>query len=243
PDGRGTGHARPGPESPTNRRPLHSGSGCLLTSSSRLLDPLERTCEILFGVIVVLTFTGSISVAEGGRGETRTVLLAAIGCNLAWGIVDGAMYLMSNFAERRRAYAALGAIRASGHRDEAHRLIVQALPEPVAAILTSAEVETLRQRLQALPEPLPATLKKADFAGAFGVFLLVFLSTLPVVAPFVFLAPLGLAMRTSNAIAVAMLFITGWKLGQYSGVAGWRTGLGMVALGVVLVATTMALGG
>src|SRR5262245_2590021 len=79
--------------------------------SGRLLDPLERTCEILFGVIVVLTFTGSISVATGGAAETRTILVAAIGCNLAWGIVDAAMYLMSNYAERTRAVTTLRAAR------------------------------------------------------------------------------------------------------------------------------------
>ena len=83
------------------KRRTWSESRCALSFSGRVLDPIERACEILFGVIMVLTFTGSISVAEGGATETRTVLAAAIGCNLAWGIVDAAMYLMANFAESR----------------------------------------------------------------------------------------------------------------------------------------------
>ena len=78
-----------------------------------MLDPIERACEILFGVIMVLTFTGSISVAEGAATETRTVLAAAIGCNLAWGIVDAAMYLLANFATRARGLAVLQALRRS----------------------------------------------------------------------------------------------------------------------------------
>src|SRR5262245_50943903 len=77
----------------------------------RVLDPLERTSEILFGVIMVLTFTTSISVAEGGQGETRTILAGAIACNLAWGVVDAAMYLLATFMTRARNLATLRAVR------------------------------------------------------------------------------------------------------------------------------------
>jgi hypothetical protein len=55
-------------------------------SSGRLLDPIERASEILFGLIMVLTFTGSISVAEGSAAQTRTVFAAAIGCIVLVGI-------------------------------------------------------------------------------------------------------------------------------------------------------------
>ena len=77
----------------------------------RVLDPLERTSEILFGIIMVLTFTGSIRVAEAGRESIRTVLAGAIGCNLAWGLVDAAMYLMGRFTARARLLVALDDIR------------------------------------------------------------------------------------------------------------------------------------
>ncbi len=89
---------------------------------ARSLDPLERACEILFGVIMVMTFTGSISVAEGAAADTRTMLAGAIGCNLAWGIVDAAMYLLANFSRRARGLATLRAIRHSTGPDAAHRL-------------------------------------------------------------------------------------------------------------------------
>jgi hypothetical protein len=51
--------------------------------SKRVLDPHERISEVLFGLIMVLTFTGSISIAEAGREDIRAVLIAALGCNLA----------------------------------------------------------------------------------------------------------------------------------------------------------------
>ena len=54
-------------------------------SSNRALEPMDRLSEILFGLIMVLTFTGSLSVAEVGREDVRLMLIGALGCNLAWG--------------------------------------------------------------------------------------------------------------------------------------------------------------
>ena len=84
---------------------------------------------------------------------------------------------------------------------------------------------------------------RRDFLGAVGVFLLVFLSTFPVVIPFLVLSDLSSAFQASSAVAALMLFGTGWSLGRYAGRPGWRAGLGMVAIGVGLVALTVALGG
>ena len=64
----------------------------------RVLDPVSRVSEILFGVIMVLTFTGSLSVATAGRAEVREMLVGALGCNLAWGVIDGILYLMGALA-------------------------------------------------------------------------------------------------------------------------------------------------
>jgi VIT1/CCC1 family predicted Fe2+/Mn2+ transporter len=44
-----------------------------------VLDPIERFSEILFGLIMVLTFTGSLSATSGGRNEVRTMLIGALG--------------------------------------------------------------------------------------------------------------------------------------------------------------------
>ena len=209
-----------------------------------MLDPVERACEILFGVIMVMTFTGSISVAEGAAADTRSVLMGAIGCNLAWGIADAAMYLLASFSERARGLATLKAIHRSPDRTDAHRLVLDALPPVVSSVLTPADVDTMCQRLNQLPDPESLVpLKRADFAGAAGVFLLVFLSTFPVVIPFFFVREVGLALRVSNAVAIAMLFVAGWSLGRHTGRPGWRTGLGMVLVGFVLVGIVTALGG
>jgi VIT1/CCC1 family predicted Fe2+/Mn2+ transporter len=79
--------------------------------------------------------------------------------------------------------------------------------------------------------------------GAFGVFLLVFLSTFPVVIPFIFIHEAALALRISNAIAIVSLFAAGRMLARYTGMRPVVTGVAMVVVGVALVSLTIALGG
>ena len=212
--------------------------------SKRVLDPHERISEVLFGLIMVLTFTGSISVAETNRENVRGVLIAALGCNLAWGIIDAVLYLLGCLAEKGRNATALKAVRASRDSRQAHQFIGAALPPLIASVLQHAEMETIRQRLLQLPEPHgSARLSGRDWLGALGVFLLVFFATLPVALPFVIIRHHAWAMRASNAIAIMLLFLAGAAYGWCIGRSPWIIGIVMVVLGALLVGITMALGG
>jgi hypothetical protein len=213
-------------------------------STKRVLEPIDRVSEVLFGLIMVLTFTGSLSVAEAGRDDVRTMLIGALGCNLAWGIIDGVLYLMGCMAEKGKGLLTLRAVRDATDPKQAHRLIADALPSVVASIMEPSELETMHQRLKQLPEPPEkARLGKDDWLGAVGVFLLVFLCTFPVVIPFIFMRHAGPALRVSNAIAVVMLFLSGYAFGRITGRHPWVFGISMVVLGLILVGVTMALGG
>ena len=216
----------------------------LRKSSRRVLDPYDRVSEVLFGLTMVLSFTGSLSVAEAGRDDVRTMLIGALGCNLAWGIIDGVLYLMGCLAERARNLAMLRSVRQAADPLTAGRIIIETLPAPVASVLEPAELESLRERLRQLPEPSGrARLRREDWRGAVAVFLLVFLSTFPVVIPFLFMENVRPALRLSNAVAIAMLFVCGWAFGRIVGRRPWVMGISMVALGGLLVGLTMALGG
>jgi hypothetical protein len=224
---------------PTSPKPDDS-----IKPSKRVLDPIDRVSEVLFGLIMVLTFTGSLSVAEAGRDDVRAMLVGALGCNLAWGIIDGVFYLMGSLADKGRSLTTLRAVRAARDPREAHRLIADALPPVVSSIIEPAELEAIRRRLQKVPEPPPrARLERADWAGAAGVCLLVFLSTFPVAVPFILMRSATTAMRTSNAVAITMLFLAGYGYGRSVGRSPWIFGISMVLLGGVLVALTIALGG
>jgi VIT1/CCC1 family predicted Fe2+/Mn2+ transporter len=209
----------------------------------QVLSPVERISEVLFGLIMVLSFTGSLSVATAGREEVQEMFIGAIGCNAAWGIVDAAMYLLGALVERGRAMVMLRAVRDA---EPAHgrSIVADAFPAAVGATLRPEQLEELRGQIARLPETQRyPSLTLQDFRGAIGVFLLVFLSTFPVVLPFAFIRRAQLALRISNGVAVTLLCFGGAALGRYAGLSPVRTAMGMVAVGALLVAITIALGG
>jgi hypothetical protein len=209
------------------------------------VDPDESLGEILAGLIMVLTFTLAAGVAtRGAQDGVRTLLIAAVGCNLAWGIIDAVFYLMGCLADRGSNLTTLRAVRGASDSRQAAQLVASALPPIVASVLEPAELAAIHQRVLRLPEPSRiALVTKQDALGALGVFLLVFLSTFPVAAPFLFVQSVGLAMRLSNAVALLMLLMAGIAFGRVIGRPPWQFGVGMVALGGVLVSLTIALGG
>jgi hypothetical protein len=209
----------------------------------RLLDPIDRASEIIFGLIMAVTIVGSLSIASAGANEVRTVMVAALGCNLAWGLVDAVMYLVRTLTERRRN---LGLARQAidAEATAAQRLIMMTLPEHVAAITGPAELEGMRRRLLAMPAVPSAGLDLKDYLAAGGVFVLVVAATFPVVLPFLMTNDFGLAMQASRVITLAMLFAAGLALGRHAGHSHpARTGSYMLLLGVALIAAVKALGG
>jgi hypothetical protein len=76
-------------------RPAIHWTGDSMKLLDWVLEPGERISEILFGLIMALTVTGTTSVVTADRFQIRTMLIAALGCNVAWGIIDAGMYLMA----------------------------------------------------------------------------------------------------------------------------------------------------
>jgi hypothetical protein len=214
------------------------------STANRVLDPVERLSEVLFGLIMVLTFTGSFSVATADRAETRAMLIGAIGCNIAWGLIDGIMYLMHSLNRRGVERQTILTIRTARTREHAHAVIRENVPQPVADELHPDLLDRIRTRIAEMPVAgRKPRLAGDDFRGAIAVFLIVVASTLPVIVPFVFMQDLSAAMRISNVIAVAMLAVIGFAYGRASGLSPWWTSTSMVLIGGVLVAITIALGG
>jgi VIT1/CCC1 family predicted Fe2+/Mn2+ transporter len=211
---------------------------------ARVLDPIERVSEVIFGLLMAMTFIGSLSVATAGREEVRTMMITALGCNLAWGLADAVMYLVRTVTERTRKRMLLARVRGGADAAIGQALVADALPPRLADAAGSDGLELLRRRLAELPAlPMRPHLGAGDLKGALGVFLLVVLATFPVVVPFMLFDHTALAVRVSNLVALVMLFIAGWTLAQYAGGNQWRGGAAMAATGAVLMAAIMALGG
>ncbi|WP_274627833.1 VIT1/CCC1 transporter family protein [Arvimicrobium flavum] len=209
----------------------------------RILDPLDRASEILFGLIMVMTFTLSLGATGAGQEDVRTILVGALGCNLAWGIIDAAMYLMGAHGERELAASTLSAIRREEDPAAGRDLVRDQLPSAILPALGTEDLERIRLHLKILPAATGQQgIGRTDLIAAFGVFLLVFVSLFPVVLPFLFLDDVRLALRVSNAVAIGLLFLTGFAFGRHVG-RPWRSGILMVLVGTALVAIAMALGG
>lgn len=210
----------------------------------RVLDPLERFSEIVFGLIMVLTFTCALGVVEAGREDVRAMLVGAIGCNLAWGIIDAAFYLIACLSQSGRNCLLLRRVQDAGNPAEARQVIEDALPEKVAATLDASDYDRIHARLKEMPPPSARPkLTGENWRGALGVFLLVFLSTFPVVLPFLFIHEAHLALRVSNGVAIALLYASGHMLARHAGLRSVVTGLAMVGIGSALVSLAIALGG
>ena len=208
-----------------------------------VLDPIARMSEIIFGLLMALSFTGTMSAAVAAGDKVGGVLVAALGCNVAWGIVDGVMFVLTTAVARARHLHLVKLLRSSP-LPEARRILVESIPEKLGSVFAEAESDALLARIRAVPATARERIVTlSDIRAAFLIFSLVVASTLPPSMPFLFLDDLRTAMRVSNSIALVMLFVIGAQLGRYMGRSPWPTAFAMAAIGAVLVAVTIAFGG
>ena len=209
-----------------------------------VLSVVDRVSEMLFGLFMALTFTGAVSVADQGNEQIRTMFIAALGCNLAWGLVDAVMYLVRTVTDRGRLLTLIRSVRAAPGAQDGCALIERSMSKVAAGLVSATEIEAIRSRVMALVDvPERPKLNGTDALAALAIFLIVVAATFPVVLPFMMFADVGVAKNVSRGVALAMLFIGGLALGRYAGYGSWKVGLIMVGLGSGLVVAINALGG
>jgi len=212
--------------------------------SSEGLNTVDRLNEILFGLIMVLTFTCSISAATAGHEELPTILWSALGCNVAWGLIDALMYLFAVMLGRGEMFDNVRKIRNATTSANANAAIREALPSAISSLLKAEHINYLNEQIKNLPEPPSrVSLVWQDLWRALAIFLMVFLSTFPVTLPFLFIRDISVAIRISNAIALILLFTTGVYLARHTGRQKILSGLAFTFIGFLVVSVTMALGG
>lgn len=209
-----------------------------------VLDTVERVSEMCFGLFMALTFVGAVSVATAGQADpARAMLAAALGCNLAWGLVDAVMYLVRTLSNRGKRLTTALAVRDAKDPAAGARALGEAFPPGIRILLGPAELEAMRARLAAAALPDRPRLRGDDYLGAVGIFLIVVAATFPVALPFVIFSDVKTALVISRVLTLVMLFGGGLALGRFAGYGGWKAGLGMTALGVALTVAIIALGG
>jgi hypothetical protein len=213
----------------------------------RYLDPDESLGELLFGLIMALTVTLGVRILSPEQlSSPRDLAVALIGCNVAWGIIDAALYLLGSvFARNQRVHFmrklrtmpseanALQAIREEYGLDDAHLAAEQHLAafyQAALDVLRHAKVER-------------AHLRGQDWLAALMVVFLVTVTAVPGALPILLVGDPALAVRLANLLQIGLLFVVGYHWARYSGANPWRTGLAIVGFGVALVGVAIALGG
>ena len=215
-----------------------------LSKPKPLLNTMDRVSEILFGIIMTLTFTCSIGIANTKNTEIRQLVIAAISCNIAWGLVDAIGYIVRTIVQRSRNRTILNSVLTNSDADKARKDISDSLPPSIASVLETAELEQIRNKLANLPDPTSQVLLTTrDLKKSVMIFFLMFISTFPIVIPFIFIRDTQLALRISNMIAIVLMFLCGWSLAKYVGSNKWLMSFGLTLVGIVLVLITIALGG
>jgi hypothetical protein len=215
--------------------------------TERHLDPGSRLGEILFGLIMVLTvtLTASFTVADGKKG-VRQLLLAAIGSNVAWGIIDASMYIMNTMVVRRGKIRLVQAVQRASDPEAALVLVKDRVEPELQELLGPEKAEAFSKSV--LPHIVGAHIKeriltKEDFYGALASFWLVFVSCLPAAIPFLIFSEPQVALRVSNFLLILGLFYVGQKWANYAGHNRLVIGSAMVVVGLALVGVAILLGG
>lgn len=211
------------------------------------LDPGDRLGEVLFGLIMVLTITLTTELAlEDGRAGARELLIAAIGCNIAWGIIDGGMYVMGAMLERARRAKAILAVQRAPDEATGLAIVEHSLEGTMVALQPEEERRHVYRQVREMTlRATPATtrIEREDLLGGAACLLLVVLSVVPVVLPFVLIRDPRLALRVSNGLLVVLLFVTGYEWGRHANTNRWLAGFVYMAVGLALVGVAIALGG
>jgi hypothetical protein len=222
-----------------------AGSG--INFITRNLTAAERLGELLFGLIMTLTFTLTAGFVVGdGRDAARELLVATIGCNIAWGIIDGGLLILGRVFDRGRAARIGRAIRSIDDEGRAIAAVAAEMDEHIEAVTGPQDrialYRAIVRQVRASPGP-PAGVRGADWLAALGVFCLVVFASLPAALPFFFIDEPWLALRVSNAILIALFFVIGYRWAAHTTVTPWRAAVSLTLFGMAMVSAAIALGG
>ncbi len=209
------------------------------------LDPVDRLGEVVFSLIMALGFIGACRL-ELSEPDNRAMLIGVFGCNLAWAIVDGVMLVFAALFSRGLQTRLIRNIQGSITDDDALRQVSAEFDSRLNDLTTSEERTRIYRNIIQLARRAPAVkarIRRKDIFGGISATLLIVVSTVPVVLPFVFVTNPVVALRVASAVALVLLFLVGCWWGHMVGASALRMGTGLTVFGVLLVIITIALGG
>ena len=212
----------------------------------RYLDPTERLDEMLFALIMVLSITLGVGMAADEDTSTSRVVWAIVGCNLAWGLIDGCMHIVTQLFDRSGQARLVEALRTS--RDEAGQVatVGTVLDAPLAALTSAEERRVLYLKIAGRLRG--ATVQRTrvaaeDVYGGLAIVWLMVLATIPAIAPFMLITDRYVAARVSNALVLLTLFAVGFGFARLVHADPWKLGWSTALFGLAMVVIVVLLGG
>ena len=156
----------------------------------RHLEPSTRLGELLFGLIMALGITGAVRFGLA-EANNHGLFIAVLGCNIAWGIVDGVMFAMLALFERARKSRIVNAVRNAPSDQAALEQIHEELGDQLDDLMTSTERDQVYRWVLDLArrsEHERPRIHRKDIFGGIAVGVLILVATLPIVIPFCIVA-------------------------------------------------------
>ena len=217
----------------------------LFRTLHRHLDPGTTLAELIFGLLMVLTFTLGARLL-GPEEPTDELLIAAIGCNIAWGIIDGFLFVLGSVYERLRVASVTDALRTASDEPAAMATLQAELDGDLARLADAPHRDRFYASILAAARGGPGArpqLLAEDLRGAVRVFFLVVATAIPAALPFLVWDDAYLALRISNALLIVCLFVIGFLWGRHVGARPLFAGTLIMSIGIALVVIAIPLGG
>ena len=219
-----------------------------ISAIHRYVDPGDTLAEVLFGLIMALTIiSGAELFTAPSELNTHALIVAVVGCNLAWGVIDAVLYVLGSMFYRSQRARFFRGLRIARSEAEALAAIQEefGLEDEPLAIPPEDRTRLYRSILALSVHAAPARVKlrRRDIASAFVVFILVSGTALPGVIPFLLIDDTHLAIRVSNVALNLLLFVVGYWWAHYTDARPWRAALAILLLGVSMVSVAVTLGG
>lgn len=218
-----------------------------LALTKRYLEPTSILNEAVFGLVMTLTFTlGAGLIVKEGPNATHELLIGVLGCNLAWGIIDGMILVMGGMLDRSRKGQLIMRLQKLHGEEERLSIVRQEVEPIIEPYIELAERNAIYQSVaHSLKDKVPERVHptREEFFAAIATAWIVFACSLPAVLPFLLIDDRFIALRVSNALLLGMLFLVGYRWALATNSSPWRVGGSLLLTGLAMVLIAIPLGG
>ena len=216
-----------------------------------LSDYLGRfwySSEPMFGVIMVVCFTSVLRAFPYASDQVvRTILISALFCCIAWGLVDGIFYAWeAHYELEKKKKLQAQAHKAQGDPKNARELVEDDLGDTIVDLMDEKDKEQIYQIIEknVFGVDLGSVSIKEDILTVLIAFSLVVGSSIIVMLPFLWISPATAALKVSNIAGILLLFVMGfWREEDTRFTKKLITGGFTALIALIITLVTVYLGG